>query len=135
MKKALALLLALVMVFALCACGSSGGTGAATAGGSSSGGQTGGGAAASGEPYHVKLELCSLSTVPSLEATKNVEDEINKYIKAIDGKEKKERRQIFVDMFIAEKALNAAKPAKKSFDDNLKDLLKEKRAEEKAQKQ
>jgi hypothetical protein len=61
--------------------------------------------------------------------------QINKYIKAIDGKDKKERRQIFVDMFIAEKALNAAKPAKKSFDDNLKDLLKEKRAEEKANKE
>ena len=61
--------------------------------------------------------------------------EINKYIKAIDGKDKKERRQIFIDMFIAEKAPKTAKPAKKSFDDNLKDLLKEKRAEEKAKKQ
>ena len=61
--------------------------------------------------------------------------QINKYIKAIDGKDKKERRQIFIDMFIAEKAAKAAKPAKKSFDDGLKDLLKEKRAEEKAQKQ
>lgn len=55
--------------------------------------------------------------------------EINKYIKAIDGKDKKERREIFIEMFIAEKA---KKPAKKSFDDSLKDLLKEKRAEEKA---
>lgn len=74
MKKVLALLLALVMLFALAACGSSGA--ASTSGGSSSGGST-----ASGEPYHVKLELCSLSTVPSLDATKAVEDEINKYIK------------------------------------------------------
>ena len=55
--------------------------------------------------------------------------EINKYIKAIDGKDKKERREIFIEMFIAEKP---KKPAKKSFDDSLKDLLKEKRAEEKA---
>ena len=79
MKKALALLLALVMVFALCACGSSGGQ---TTGGQTTGGQaTTGGQTTGGEPYHVKLELCSLSTVPSLEATKNVEDEINKYIK------------------------------------------------------
>lgn len=61
--------------------------------------------------------------------------QINKYIKAIDGKDKKERRQIFVDMFIAEKAPKAAKLARKSFDDGLKDLLKEKRAEEKASKE
>lgn len=61
--------------------------------------------------------------------------QINKYIKAIDGKEKKVRRQIFVDMFIAEKAPKAEKPAKKSFDENLKDLAMEKRAEEKAQKE
>jgi len=61
--------------------------------------------------------------------------QINKYIKAIDGKDKKARRQIFVDMFIAEKAPKAAKPAKKSFDEGLKDLLKEKRAEEKASKE
>lgn len=60
--------------------------------------------------------------------------QINKYIKAIDGKDKKERRQIFIDMFIAEK-VPKAKPAKKSFDDGLKDLLKEKRAEEKAKKE
>ena len=60
--------------------------------------------------------------------------EINKYIKAIDGKDKKDRRQIFVDMFIAEKAIKT-KPVKKSFDDGLKDLLKQKRAEEKAQKE
>lgn len=60
--------------------------------------------------------------------------EINKYIKAIDGKEKKERRQIFVEMFIAEKAVKA-KPVKMSFDDGLKDLLKQKRAEEKAKKE
>ena len=61
--------------------------------------------------------------------------QINKYIKAIDGKDKKERRQIFIDMFIAEKAPKAAKPAKKSFDENLKDLVKQKRAEEKADKE
>lgn len=61
--------------------------------------------------------------------------QINKYIKAIDGKDKKERRQIFVDMFIAEKVAKAAKPVKKSFDDSLKDLLKQKRAEEKANKE
>ncbi len=61
--------------------------------------------------------------------------QINKYIRAIDGKEKKERREIFVDMFIAEKAPKAPKPAKKSFDDNLKDLAKQKRAEEKAEKE
>lgn len=60
--------------------------------------------------------------------------QINKYIKAIDGKEKKERRQIFVDMFIAGKTPKA-KPVKKSFDDGLKDLLKQKRAEEKAKKE
>ena len=57
--------------------------------------------------------------------------EINKYIKAIDGKDKKERREIFIAMFIAEKPKKAAK---KSFDDSLKDLLKEKRAEEKDNK-
>ena len=61
--------------------------------------------------------------------------QINKFIKAIDGKDKKERRQIFVDMFIAEKTSKAAKPARKSFDDNLKDLLNDKRAEEKANKE
>ena len=45
MKKALALFLALVMVFALCACGSSGGqtSGGQTSGGQTSGGQTSGG--------------------------------------------------------------------------------------------
>ena len=58
--------------------------------------------------------------------------QINNYIKAIDGKDKKERRQIFIEMFIAEKA---EKPVKKSFDENLKDLVKAKRAEEKANKQ
>lgn len=85
MKKALALLLALVMVLALCACGGSGGAQTASGGGSTSGGgaSTSGGGSTSGgaEPYHVKLELCSLSTVPSLEATKSVEDVINDYIK------------------------------------------------------
>lgn len=65
---------------------------------------------------------------------KTTSRQINKYIKAIEGKDKKERRQIFVDMFIAEKAEKASKPAKKSFDDALNDLLKEKRAEEKASK-
>ena len=83
MKKALALLLALVMVLALCACGGSGGAQTASGGGSTSGGGSSSGGSTSGgaEPYHVKLELCSLSTVPSLEATNNVEYDINKYIK------------------------------------------------------
>ena len=78
MKKALALLIALVMVLALCACGGSGGAQTASGGGSTSGGGSSSGGA---EPYHVNLELCSLSTVPSLEATKSVEDVINDYIK------------------------------------------------------
>lgn len=60
--------------------------------------------------------------------------QINKYIKAIDGKDKKERRQIFLDMFIAEKQKKTA-IAKKSFDEELKEIAKKKLAEEKANKE
>lgn len=54
--------------------------------------------------------------------------QINKYLKAIDGKEMKEKKQIFFDMFIAEKKV------KPSFEDGLKALAKKKRAEEKQAK-
>ena len=60
--------------------------------------------------------------------------QINKYIKAIDGKDKKERRQIFLDMFIVEKQKKTA-VTKKSFDEELKEIVKQKRAEEKANKE
>ena len=60
--------------------------------------------------------------------------QINKYVKAIDGKDKKERRQIFLDMFIKEKPKKPA-VAKKSFDESLKDIAKQKRTEEKANKE
>lgn len=56
--------------------------------------------------------------------------QINKYLKAIDGKEKKEKKQIFFDLFIAEKP----KKVKPSFEDGLKALAKQKRAEEKQAK-
>ena len=56
--------------------------------------------------------------------------QISKYLKAIDGKEKKEKKEIFFDMFIAEKP----KKIKPSFEDGLKALAKQKRAEEKEKK-
>lgn len=57
--------------------------------------------------------------------------QISKYLKAIDGKEKKDKKQIFFDMFIAEKA----KPSKPSFEDSLKALAKQKRADAKKAKE
>ena len=65
MKKILALILALVMVMGLAACGS----------------KTDGDKKGSGDPYHVKLSMATLMTVPSLDATKKVEDDINAYLK------------------------------------------------------
>lgn len=84
MKKVLALLLALVMVFALCACGSSDSEQAGTQA-ASTGDKADTTAASSSEPYHVKLEMATLMTVPNLEATQNVEDEVNKYLKETLG--------------------------------------------------
>lgn len=51
--------------------------------------------------------------------------QINKYIKAIEGKDKKDRKQIFYDTFIS----------KPTFEDELKALAKKKRAEAKKAKE
>lgn len=57
--------------------------------------------------------------------------QISKYLKAIDGKEKKDKKQIFYDMFIAEKP----KKVKPTFEDELKALAKQKRADAKKAKE
>lgn len=86
MKRFPALVLALVMVLALAACGGSGtpsngadaNTDGSSAGSTSEPGDT---PAPSGEVTHLKLELATLMTVPSVEATKTVENVINDYLK------------------------------------------------------
>ena len=50
--------------------------------------------------------------------------DINKFNKAIQGKEKEERREIFISMFIEQP----------TFDDEVKKILKDKRAQERANK-
>lgn len=55
--------------------------------------------------------------------------QISKYLKAIEGKDK-EKKQIFFDMFIAEKP----KKVKPSFEDELKAIAKQKRADAKKAK-
>jgi len=67
--------------------------------------------------------------ISSYLAEKATATQINKYLKAIDGKELKDKRQIFFDMFIAEK------PNKPSFEDGLKAIAKQKRAEAKKAKE
>ena len=82
MKRFLALALALIMTLSLAACG-----------GSKAPDSNGGDAASapvsddtaapapSGEVTHIKLEMATLMTVPSTEATKTVENVINDYLK------------------------------------------------------
>lgn len=57
--------------------------------------------------------------------------QISKFLKAIKDKEKKEQRNIFYDMFIAEKP----KKTKPSFEDELKAIAKQKREEAKKAKE
>lgn len=77
MKKILALLLALAMVFGMVACGGSN-TDATTPSG---GNQTSGGNSGSTDVYTVKFALITLMTVPNLDAIQVVEDEVNRYLK------------------------------------------------------
>ena len=83
MKKALALIMALVMVFGLVACGGKTDAPAADvpAGNETPAAQGDAAAPAAGEPYKVKFSLATLMVVPSLEATQKVEDDINAYLK------------------------------------------------------
>lgn len=79
MKRFLALALALVMVLALAACG--GGNNPSTPSGTGNNASNPGNTAApSGEVSHIKLEMATLMTVPSVEATKTVENVINDYL-------------------------------------------------------
>lgn len=57
--------------------------------------------------------------------------QLRKYIKAIDGKEKKDIKSIFYEMFIAEKP----KKGKTNFEDGLKAMLKQKSVAEKLAKE
>ena len=87
MKKLLALFLALTMVLGLAACSGSDTPAGTTAPAASSTGKDTPPAdpTTSGEVSHIKLELITLMTVPSAEATKNVENDINKYLKETLG--------------------------------------------------
>ncbi len=87
MKKLLALFLALTMVLGLAACSGSGTPAGTTAPAASSTGKdtTPADPTTSGEVSHIKLGLITLMTVPSAEATKNVENDINKYLKETLG--------------------------------------------------
>ena len=87
MKKLLALFLALAMVLGLAACSGSGTPAGTTAPAASSTGKdtTPADPTTSGEVSHIKLGLITLMTVPSAEATKNVENDINKYLKETLG--------------------------------------------------
>ena len=87
MKKLLALFLALTMVLGLAACSGSGTPAGTTAPAASTAGKdtTPADPATSGEVSHIKLELITLMTVPSAEATKTVENDINKYLKETLG--------------------------------------------------
>ena len=58
--------------------------------------------------------------------------QINKYLKEIEGKNANEKRNIFYNMFIAEKP---KKPKKPSFEDELKAIAKQKREEAKKAKE
>lgn len=75
MKKLLAFALALVMVFGLVACGGNSDSKPSSTDTNSNN------AVSSGEVSHIKLELITLMTVPSAEATKTVEDVVNNYLK------------------------------------------------------
>jgi len=84
MKKALALIMALVMIFGLVACGGKTDAPAAdapAAGNEAPAAQGDAAAPAAGEPYKVKFSLATLMVVPSLEATQKVEDVVNDYLK------------------------------------------------------
>ena len=87
MKKLLALFLALTMVLGLAACSGSGTPAGTTAPAASNAGKdtTPADPTTSGEVSHIKLELITLMTVPSAEATKTVENDINKYLKETLG--------------------------------------------------
>ncbi|MBR5262011.1 MAG: extracellular solute-binding protein, partial [Oscillospiraceae bacterium] len=82
MKKYLALVLALIMVLSMAACGGASST-PSTPNTPSTNDQPGTDAPSTnaGEPYTVKLSMATLMVVPSLEATQKVEDDINAYLK------------------------------------------------------
>lgn len=61
--------------------------------------------------------------------------QIRKFRKACEGKEAwKERRAVFVEMFIKEETAGKEKKPRKTFDDKLLEMEKKKRAAEKAAK-
>ena len=79
MKKKLALALSIVMIFSLlAACGPKEPANSQTPDNPSTGAPT-------TEATHIKLEMVTLSVVPNLEATKVVENDINKYLKETLG--------------------------------------------------
>jgi len=84
MKKVLAMILVLVMVIGMVACGGSTATPPAASGNetpAASGNETPTVSGSEGEPYKVKFALATLMVVPSLEATQKVEDVVNDYLK------------------------------------------------------
>lgn len=86
MKRILALALTLVMLFSLAACGGDNTPAPDTAVPDATAPEVGtpdasGSETPSGEATHIKLELATLMTVPSVEATKTVENVINDYLK------------------------------------------------------
>lgn len=82
MKRILALALTLVMLLSLAACGGDNTSAPdTTAPDASTPNNTSGSETPSGEVTHIKLELATLMTVPSVEATKTVENVINDYLK------------------------------------------------------
>ena len=78
MKKILALILALVMVLGMVACGGS--TTTAPESGNKTEAPAADGGAASNDVYTVKFALITLMTVPNLDAIQVVEDEVNRYL-------------------------------------------------------
>ena len=82
MKKILALVLAMCMVLALCACGQQAAPAAAPAAeGPAAAAEAPAAADPAKEPYHVKLSMSTLMVVPAVEATQSVADAINDYLK------------------------------------------------------
>jgi putative aldouronate transport system substrate-binding protein len=81
MKKALALLLATLLIFSLAACGGGKNAGSASSGNAAEGGS----ASEAPPPYTVKIYYVNWWTTPSEEGTKQVEDAINDYLKNDKG--------------------------------------------------